>query len=556
MRAGRSLVPPAAHGINPDESARAIAIFDRLHLPDVPGTPALDVAAGPWFREIVGVLLGSVDGATGERLIRELFLLAPKKSSKTSYGAALMLTALLMNRRPRAEFLLIAPTQAISEIAFSQAAGMIQCDPEEFLSRRVFHIQEHLKCITDRRNRAQLRIKTFDSNVLTGVKPAGVLIDELHEVAKNAKASRIIGQIRGGLLPIPEAFLAFITTQSDEPPSGAFRAELMMARAIRDGRAGGAMLPVLFEFPPSIIRDRGDPPAWQDPANWPMVTPNLGRSITVARLQADFETAKIKGEEEVRRWASQHLNIEIGVALHADRWAGADYWPASEDADLSLDSLLARSDTAVIGIDGGGLDDLLGLAVLGRDARTRQWLLWCRAWAHRSVLERRKSEAERLLDFAAAGELVIVERLGDDIMEVADLAERVRDAGLLPEKNAIGLDPVGIGQIVDELAARDIGAEQMAGIPQGWKLAGAIKTAERKLADGTLIHAAQPLMDWAVGNAKIEPRGNAVMITKQAAGTAKIDPLMAALNAIALMSLNPAAAGQSFWDTADLPAAA
>ena len=54
-------------------------------------------------------------------------------------------------------------------------------------------------------------------------------------------------------------------------------------------------------------------------------------------------------------------------------------------------------------------------------------------------------------------------------------------------------------------------------------------------------------MAWAVANARVEPKGNAIVITKQASGTAKIDPLMAAFNAVAWMSANPASSQPSIF---------
>lgn len=537
IRDRRSLMPDMPWLDGP-EAQRAIGIFNMLHLPDVPGQPSFADAGGDWFREIAAALLGSIDPETGLRRVRELFLLTPKKQSKTTNGAALMMSALLMNTRPRAEFLFIGPTKEIADLAFEQASGMIETDPEGFLQRRM-HVQEHLKTITDRRTKAKLKIKAFDSNVLTGVKPAGVLIDELHEVSTNSRAARIIGQVRGGLAAIPEGFLVFITTQSDQPPAAAFRAELMTARSIRDGHAGGAMLPILYEFPGDIAKDRSEHPAWADPANWPMVMPNLGRSITLPRLIEDFETAKGKGDEEIRRWASQHLNIEIGVALASDRWAGADYWEGQADTTLTLAELLKRCEVVVVGIDGGGLDDLFGLAVLGRERKTGKWLLWTRAWAHPKVLERRKSEASRLQDFAAQGDLIVLAQLGDDIDQIADIVQQINESGLLPDENSIGVDAMGIGATVQALIERGITHEQIVSVPQGWKMMGAIKTTERRLAEGALSHAGQALMAWCVGNAKVVPKGNAIEISKQTAGTAKIDPLVASFNAVALMAMNP-----------------
>lgn len=526
IRAGRTLVGKLP--LLQREADRSVAIFDSLRLPDVQGTPLMKTAAGSWQRDIVRAIFGSFDPKANERHLREFFVMVPKKSSKTTAGAAIMLTALLMNKRPRAEFLIVAPTQEVADLAFRQVEGMIAAD--EVLAEKC-NVQSYIKKITLYKTGAFLKVKSFDPKVVTGSKPSGVLIDELHVIASSSDADRVIGQLRGGLVSQPEAFMLTITTQSERPPAGVFKAELGKARAVRDGRLAGPILPVLYEFPEGVD--------WRDSANWHMVTPNNGLSITVDRLIPDYEAAKEAGEEEFRRWASQHLNIEVGLALRSDRWAGADYWEQRGDPALTLEALLERSEVVTVGIDGGGLDDLLALAAVGRDRDTRDWLHWGRSWAHPAVLERRKGEAGRLRDFAKAGDLTIVDEIGQDVEQIADVVEQIDRAGVL---GSVGLDPVGIGAIVDALADRGIhGSDRVVGIPQGWQLAGSIKTTERKLADGTFLHGAQPLMAWAVGNAKLEPRGNAVTITKQTAGSAKIDPLMALLNAVALMSRNPEA---------------
>jgi phage terminase large subunit-like protein len=541
LRAGRSLVPELP--LDEEAARRAVGMFNKLRLPDVADQPPMAEAAGDWFRDIVAAVFGSVDDE-GVRHVREVFGLVPKKNSKTTGGAGIMLTALIENRAPRQEFLLVGPTQEISQIAFDQAVGMIEADQEGYLQKR-FLPRDHIKTIEDLVTKSTLKVKTFDMKVMTGAKPKGVLLDELHIMSSMSYASRVIGQIRGGLLRLQDSFLIIITTQSDEPPAGCFRAELQLARGIRDGRITGpaaSMLPILYEFPEAMQADQKKP--WADPGNWPMVLPNLGRSITLDRLESDFAQAKEKGEEEVRRWASQHLNVEIGLGLHHARWRGADHWEGAADREVcaDLDGMLARCEVVVAGVDGGGLDDLFGLCVAGRERETKRWLLWFHAWCQRSVLQLRKEIAERLLDFERDGDLTIVDDGETDLAGIVEVLGRVAATGLLPEKGAIGLDPQGVGVLVDALADIDLEHPQVVAVGQGFRLFSAVNSLERALKFNKAAHAGSRMMAWVVGNAKAELRGNAVVIEKSAAGKAKIDPLIAGFNATKLLEANPVAA--------------
>jgi len=522
----------------------AVAIYNNLHLPDVPGTPALEDAAGEWFRDIVRAVFGSTEASTNIRMVGEVFCLVPKKNSKTTNAAALAITFLLLNQRRHADLLIIGPTQKISETAFEQAKGIIEADPEKYLQKR-FLIQDHKKTIVDRYTKARLMIRTFGMEVLTGVKPIFTIIDEVHVLGGIPYAADVLRQIRGGMLPFPEALLFMITTQSDHAPAGIFKSELQYARGVRDGIITEQVrtLPVLYEFPEAV--QTSDDKQWLDPEIWYMVTPNMGKSIALDRLINGYQRAKEDGDEEITAWATQHLNVEVGLALHSNRWLGADYWVAAGKSVVTLELIQDVCDVCCVGIDGGGLDDLLGLAVIGRHAKTKRWMHWAKAWAHPEVLTRRKNIAVKLEEFRRLGQLVICETPTQDIIEVADVIDALNQRHLLPLKAGIGLDPYGVAALIDEISGRKIPDEMMLGIGQGTRLSPAIWGLERKLKDGTFVHGAQELMAWCIENAIAEQRGNAVLITKQTAGKSKIDPLIATFNAVMLMTRNPEPAGRS-----------
>ncbi len=542
--AGKSIIPPP---IYPVQAQEALAVFKQLRIVDAPGSPTFGEACESWVFDFVAAIFGSYDAETGRRLIREVLMLIPKKNSKSTLAAGIMVTALILNWRVSAEMIILAPTVEIANNAFAPARDMIKVDDD--LSE-LFHVQDHVRTITHRTMGATLKVVAADSETVGGKKASWVLIDEEWLFGKRPNAEAMFREAVGGLASRPEGIVIKLTTQSDEPPAGVFRQDLQRMRDVRDGKIlDPQSLPVLYEHPPEMV-SAGDHLKLE---NMPLVNPNFGVSVDSEFLRREYEKADQAGEHSLRGFLAKHANVEVGLNLRSDRWAGADFWlqQARPERVATLEDLVQRCEVVTSGIDGGGLDDLLGLVAVGRERETRKWLAWAHAWAHEIVLQRRKDIVTKLQEFEAAGDLTIVKLPGQDVDQVADAICKMKAAGLMPEENAIGVDPAGIGAIVDELTteARGIDLKQIVAVSQGWKLNGAIKTTERALAGGDLIHAGQPLMAWCVGNAKVVPAGNAITITKQVSGTAKIDPLMALFNAVSLMALNPSARGPSVYES-------
>lgn len=533
--AGRSLVP--CPPLFPAEAEDALTMMKQLKIVDAPGSPTIGEACAPWVFDFAGAVFGSYEAETGIRHIKEFALVVPKKNSKSSIAAAIMITLLLRNWRQSAELIILAPTIEVASNAYAPARDMVKHDEE---LGELLQVQDHLRTITHRGTGATLKVVAADSNTVGGKKASVILCDEIHLFGTMHNAENMFREATGGLASRPEGCIIYLTTQSDKPPAGVFRQKLLYARGVRDGKIDDKrFLPIIYEFPQRMI----DSKEARDPDNYHIVNPNMGYSVDKDYLVREYAKAQEAGEESVLGFLSKFLNVEIGLALRTDRWAGADYWLETTDVSVAFAWFQEQCEVIDVGIDGGGLDDLLGLGVVGRLKGTDKWAAWMRAWAHPSALQRNLAEKSKMEDFARQGDLVIVSRIGDDVTELCDLVEQIYDWGLLDK---IGVDPVGIGAIFDELINRGIPEDKIVGISQGWKLGGAIKTTERRLAGGQLVHADQGLMVWCVGNARVEPRANSILITKAASGSAKIDPLMALFNAVSLMSLNPAAAHRKF----------
>lgn len=504
---------------------KAIKYAAALHIPDGLHNQRFGDIWRSWQMQLLADIYATYNPITGERWLKEFLVLVPKKNGKSTFAAALALCFLLLNERDYNEGAIIAPTKKIAKNSFKPMCAMI--DKDKYLKKR-FKVKPTTKEIYDYATKTEFSIVAADTSSVSGSLNGFVIYDELWKLTENSDIQNILIEGNGGLKAKPEAFALYITTMSDKPPTIAFSEYLKIARLPKEEQYKMRFYSMLFE-----PKNRDIPIDEITPDLIKEVNPNLGLTVFYDDLLTDFHKAKNKGGDAFLAFLSKHLNIEIKPQDKKESWAGVEFWQR-QSKEFNYSDILNECETVIIAIDGGGLDDLIGISVQGRVNNSNRWLVHNTAICTKSALHKNDTY-EIYQKFIKKGELKAYETLEECFSYLADIVSFFNDNKKLCW---IGFDPNGAVVIQDYLMAHcNIIQEQIIGVFQGALLQQSIKTIEQMLAIDLMNVNQSDLMNWQVANIKMNGRYFFEKLNK----ANKIDSCVAMAIGGVLINANPPA---------------
>lgn len=470
----------------------------------------------PWQEYFVRQLFGSI-GLDGRRIIRNAFLMLPRKNGKTELIAAICVYCLLGLGKHGQEIYSAAADREQASRIFKAASQMVRSSP--YLNSLCTILDSQKRITVERLNNTYVALSS-EAPTKHGLSPAIVLFDELHA----QKNRDLWDALTTGFGARAEPLTIAITTAGSDRQSLCHQ-EYEYACKVRDGvLTNPNYLPVIYAADPQDD--------WTSEATWRKANPALGDYLQLDFLRDECKKAQDLPTEE-NRFRQLYLNQWVSGE---SRFLSRAKWDACGVQAVDAESL--RGCTCFAGLDLSTTTDITALVlVFPHQDGTYSVLPWF--WVPEDGAELR--ERRDRVPYQTWGRLGFIETTPGPVIDYDHIRLKVNELAKTYVIKVINIDPYNATQLAGQL--------QGDGLPIQFFRQGMIsmneptKELERLVMGGKIHTGNHPVMNWMADNACVERDAAGNMKVSKSRSREKVDGIISLIMGLAdASSAQPATA--------------
>ena len=473
------------------------------------------IALQPFQAFIVGSIFGWRSRATGLRRFRQAYLEQPRGQGKSTLAAGVALWLAFFDREPGAEVYCCATHRAQAKITWEAARQMVlRSGLKARIKVRVGNLHE----IT---SASKLEPLGADADTLDGLRPNGVILDEIHAM-KNSAMVDVMSTATG----TRRQPLVFEITTAGVGRTGVCwdhhdYTSKVVRGVVQDDQWFGCI----------IGADPDDD--WRVEATWRKANPNLGVSVKVDDL-----ARKALQAQHIPASESEFRRLHLGQWVQqAERYLPMQGWDAGANA-VEIDRAALRGQPCVVGMDVSAKFDLT--AVVALFARPDGgYIVVPRIFAPEAAVDQTRRALLPMATWAREGWLDVTP---GDVVDQEAIKRAVLEFAREFKVQEVCFDSWNATHIAQELEAEGLAVVE---VRQGFRtLSEPTKDLAALTVEGKIQHGGHPVLRWMADNLVVRTDPNGNVAPDKARASEKIDGIVALIMALSRRGhLKPRAAG-------------
>lgn len=457
----------------------------------------------PFQAFIIGALFGWLHRETGLRRFRQAYLEQPRGQGKSTVAAGVALKLGFFDGEPGAEVYCAATMRSQARITWDAAREMVL---RSSLKRRIKALVGNLHELS---TASKLMPLGGDTDSLDGLRPHGVILDEIH-AHKSAAMIDVLSTATG---PRRHPLILEITTAGVGQIGPCWAHHDYTSKVVRGVVDDDAWFGAIIGADPEDD--------WRDPAVWRKANPNLGNSVKLDDLER-----KCKQATHIPTFEPEFRRLHLGQWVQqSEKYLSMLAWDADGNA-APIDRAALRRHPCVLGLDVSAKQDITAIVALF--ARPDGGFIVLPVFiAPEAIIDQTRRALVPLDAWRRQGYL---QTTPGDVIDQTAIVQAVLDLAKEFRVREVAFDPWNATQIASDLQAHGLDVVE---IRQGFRtLSEPTKDLSSLVTQGKLQHGGDPVLRWMADNLVVREDVNGNVAPDKRHAAEKIDGVVATIMAL------------------------